>query len=72
VVIASGPITDYVPIQIIKRKDESGEVKRDAVVIFEVMAEEVDRAWWSRYRGELERRFRQEKIVARATEFEEL
>jgi hypothetical protein len=36
------------------------------------MAEELDRAWWREYRTVLERRFRQEKIVARATEFEEL
>jgi len=28
VVIASGPITDYVPVQIIKRKDESGETRQ--------------------------------------------
>ncbi len=30
VVIANGPITDYVPVQIIKRKDDSGE-KREAL-----------------------------------------
>ena len=53
-------------------KDEGGGVNRDQVVIFEVMARELDREWWARYRGELERRFRQEKIVARGTEFEEL
>ena len=28
VVIANGPITDYVPVQIIKRKDESGETRQ--------------------------------------------
>ena len=53
-------------------KDEGGEVQHDEVVIFEVMAEELDRAWWTAYRRELERRFRQEKIVVRATVFEEL
>jgi hypothetical protein len=51
---------------------EGGAESRDRVVIFEVMAEELDRAWWRDYRGELERRFRQEKIVVRASEFEEL
>ena len=51
---------------------EGGEVSRDEVVIFEVMADALDRAWWAAYRGELERRFRQEKIVVRATKFEEL
>ena len=53
-------------------KDEGGAVARDEVAIFEVMAEALDRAWWAGYRAELERRFRQEKMVVRATEFEEL
>lgn len=53
-------------------KDDGGEVSRDELVIFEVMADALDRPWWADYRGELERRFRQEKIVARATEFEEV
>ena len=51
---------------------EDGGENRDRVVLFEVMAERIDRAWWREYRGELERRFQQEKIVARATEFQEL
>ena len=51
---------------------EGGEESRDRVVVFEVMVEELDRAWWREYRGGLERRFRQEKIIVRATEFEEL
>ena len=53
-------------------KDEGGEVARDRVVVFEVMAAELDRAWWASYRADLERRFRQDKIVARATRFDEL
>ena len=52
-------------------RDGGGE-SRDRVVIFEVMAEGLDRAWWRDYREELERRFRQEKMVVRASEFEEL
>jgi hypothetical protein len=51
---------------------DGGVESRDRVVVFEVMAEELDRAWWREYRGELECRFRQEKVVVRATEFEEL
>jgi energy-coupling factor transporter ATP-binding protein EcfA2 len=49
-----------------------GEVSRDEVVIFEVMTGALDRPWWAAYRRGLERRFRQEKVVARATAFEEL
>ena len=51
---------------------EGGQESRDRVVIFEVMTGGVERAWWREYREDLERRFRQEKIVVRATEFEEL
>jgi hypothetical protein len=51
---------------------EGGEESRDRVVIFEVMAGELDRAWWRGYREQLERRFRHEKMVVRASEFEEL
>ncbi len=51
---------------------EGGGESRDRVVVFEVMTEALERAWWREYRGELERRFRQEKMVVRATEFEEL
>jgi hypothetical protein len=36
------------------------------------MSDGLDRGWWRGYREELERRFRQEKLVVRATEFEEL
>ncbi len=49
-----------------------GGESRDRVVVFEVMSQGLDRAWWRGYREKLERRFRQEKVVARATEFEEL
>ena len=51
---------------------EGGGESRDRVVVFQVMADDLDRAWWRGYREELERRFRQEKMVVRATEFEEL
>jgi hypothetical protein len=51
---------------------EDGEESRDRVVIFEVMADSLEREWWRDYREELERRFRQEKLIVRASEFEEL
>jgi hypothetical protein len=51
---------------------EGGEVSHDRIIIFEVMTERLERAWWAEYRALLERRFRQEHIVARATEFEPL
>jgi hypothetical protein len=51
---------------------EGGEVSRDRVVVFEVMADALERTWWREYRSELEQRFRQEKIIVRATEYVEL
>jgi hypothetical protein len=53
-------------------KDDDGSVDSDDVVIVEVMADALDRGWWADYRRELERRFRQEEIVIRATEMERL
>ena len=41
---------------------------RDDIVIYEVMAESVDAAWWGALRERLERDFRQEVIVIRAQE----
>lgn len=53
-------------------KESGGEVSEDRVVVFEVMADALDRDWWSKYRAGLERRFRQDLIVIRATEYEQL
>jgi hypothetical protein len=52
--------------------DETGSVRRDELVGFEVMTPKLDRAWWRDYREKLEERFRQEEIVVRATAFERL
>ena len=48
--------------------ENDGERSRDEIVIFEVMAEALERGWWANYRRELERRFAQEAIVIRARE----
>jgi len=48
-------------------KADDGSVARDDVAILEVMAEGLDRAWWAEYRRTLERRFRQEVMIVRAT-----
>lgn len=53
-------------------KNDSGEVACDAVVIVEVMADQLDRAWWRRYGETLARRFAQQELVIRATAFERL
>lgn len=49
-------------------KLDDNHTTRDDIVIFEVMASQLDGAWWRNYRHELESRFRQEVIVIRAQE----
>jgi hypothetical protein len=51
---------------------EGGERSRDEIVVFEVMADWIDRSWWRAYRTELETRFRQDEIVIRASEIDRL
>ena len=48
-------------------QDDAGERPvHDDVVLFEVMTDQLDQAWWSAYRQKLEERFAQEEIVVRA------
>jgi hypothetical protein len=47
-------------------KDDAGETTRDDIVIFEVMTDSLDRAWWTEFRHTLTRRFRQESLIVRA------
>lgn len=53
-------------------KDEAGAVSRDSVVAFEVLAAELDRDWWARYRDTLAARFRQDEILITASPVERL
>jgi hypothetical protein len=52
-------------------KAGSGRV-HDDIVVFEVMADKIDRGWWRQYREHLERAFEQDEVVVRATVFERL
>ena len=45
---------------------EKGKVHKDDIIVFEVMAERLDREWWDIYRQALEASFRQEEILIRA------
>lgn len=54
-------------------KDEDSEhTLRDEVVLYELMTDTLDRAWWKAYREELQRRFRQKALVVRALSAESL
>ena len=53
-------------------EDDSGDVQRDDVVLFEVMADHVDHGWWAAYRAQLEARFQQDEVLVRAVRAERL
>ena len=53
-------------------KPAPGQTVHDDIVVYEVMVDSLDRAWWAQYRGRLERRFDQEELVVRAHEIERL
>ena len=53
-------------------EDHSGDVQRDDVVLFEVMADHVDHGWWAAYRAQLEQRFQQDEVLVRAVRAERL
>jgi hypothetical protein len=52
--------------------DGGEEVAHDDIVVYEVMVEDLDRAWWAEYRLGLEERFDQEELVVRAQHIERL
>jgi len=68
-----GGLTAYVraPARGVWQADD-GTVARDDIVIFEVMADELERDWWKAFRGRLETRFRQEELIVRAMGVERL
>ena len=53
-------------------KEDAKTTTRDEVVLFEVMAAELDRDWWRNYRDGLEERFRQDQVLIRAQAVEVL
>ena len=44
-----------------------GKTVHDDIIVFEVMTETLDVPWWRNYRRQLEREFRQDEIVVRAS-----
>jgi hypothetical protein len=53
-----------VPVEGLWDAPEGGKC-HDAIIIYEVMVQEVDRPWWEHYKTELEKRFAQEELVIR-------
>ena len=51
---------------------DKGRVAKDEVIIVETMAPRRYLVWWRQYQKELEKRFRQEKIIIRVQRIEEV
>lgn len=47
-------------------QNDEDDHQQDDIVIYEVMTDTLDAEWWSSYKRELERRFRQEELVIRS------
>ena len=44
-------------------KEHNDEVNRDEVVMFEVMADQLDKDWWASYRKQLQGQFHQHEVL---------
>jgi hypothetical protein len=53
-------------------RDDEGVARRDDIVVFEVMTDSLDKSWWAAYRAQLERLFKQEEVLVRASAAERL
>lgn len=53
-------------------KENSADINRDEVVMFEVVTEQLDKAWWADYRKQLQDKFRQEELLVWASEITKL
>jgi hypothetical protein len=53
-------------------QEEEGRAKRDDIVVYEIMAEELDREWWAGFRARLAERFAQDELVVRTHVIEQL
>jgi hypothetical protein len=47
---------------------EGGKTIHDQIIIFEIMAPEIDSGFWKAYKAELESQFRQQEILIRSFE----
>lgn len=63
-----GGLTAYTRAPATGLWEDGGQTFRDDLVIYEVLAEQLDLDWWCHYRTALERRFRQETLLVRVQE----
>jgi hypothetical protein len=67
-----GGVTAFTRAPARGRWADDGQVQTDDVVIYEVMAPNLDRPWWGELRQRLERELDQEEVLIRAHAVERL
>ena len=67
-----GGVTAYTrsPATGLWKREEDDAIERDQVIMVEVVVDDFDAAWWASYREQLEQRFDQEEVHARALAME--
>jgi hypothetical protein len=61
-----GGITAYTRAPVHGLWQESEQIVRDDLIIYEIMVEKLEEEWWRGYRVILENRFQQQSLVVRA------
>ncbi|MGX5689691.1 hypothetical protein [Arcticibacter tournemirensis] len=51
-------------------KENDEKIVKDKIIIYEVMADDLDRMWWAFFKGHMEKLFQQDEIVIRASRIE--
>lgn len=67
-----GGVTAYVHAPAEGRWKDGSRETRDEMVMYEVVTDQLDTDWWSRYREALTRRFQQKEIMLRALPMQRL
>ena len=67
-----GGVTAFIRSPAVGLWKEHDEIDQDEVVMFEVLAEDLEHEWWGAYRRELEEQFRQDEVLIWGTSIERL
>jgi len=67
-----GGVTAFVRSPAVGLWKDVNKVSRDDMVMFEVMSNQLDKEWWSNYRTQLQKEFRQEELLIWASDITKL
>jgi hypothetical protein len=51
-------------------KENEDKVSRDEIVVYEVVANDIDKSWWKIYKKKLEHDFRQDELMIRSSDID--